>query len=916
MDFSRKGVVHKQHQIKSTTKRLNSKFRITLFRLALVCVVFVGIVGVYTAYGAIKGMLDNAPELDQININPEGFTTHVYYSDGTLSETLIGAEANRVMVTIDQIPDVLEHCFVAIEDERFYEHDGIDIRGIFRAGFSVLRTKGLGFGASTITQQLLKNKVFGGGDEESPVDKIVRKVQEQYLAIKLEDEYTKDEIMEAYLNNINLGNGSFGVQTAAQSYFGKDVEDLDLSESAVIAAIALSPVYRNPINYPEKNAERRKACLDNMLELGYCTQEEYDKAINDDVYSRISLFNEEKEDTSSYSYFTDALINQVLSDLQTKKGYTQIQASNLLYSGGLSIYTTQDKTIQGIMDKYFTDEANFPAIGEGSYYELSYAISIKNAAGETIHYHISDLLDYFKDYEDTEKKYLHTTSKKGINIYGYDAEDMYAKAAEFRDAVVSETDTVLLETCNVTLQPQTSMTILDQSNGNVVAIYGGRGEKSGKRTLNRATDSVRQVGSTFKVLASFLPALDTSGLTLASVFDDSVYYYPAPDDNIQVQNWNRGVYKGLSSIREGIYNSMNIIACRTMEVVTPPVAFDYLKKLGFTTLVDSEVRADGKTYSDKNVSLALGGLTNGVTNLELTAAYASIANSGVYNTPVFYTKVVDHNGKVILNNESTSTQVMKTSTAWLLTNAMEDTIKSGTGSRLELKNMPVAGKTGSAHTNDFWFVGYTPYYTAAIWTGFDNNYDQENKTYHQYLWKNIMDEINSTLQLETKSFTMPDSIVTATVCSKCGNLAVPGLCENALGGSTVKTEYFAKGTVPTETCTCHVKVSVCKESGHVASPYCPADQVEEVVYLIKEETSPTWDTPNILPTGETTTVCPIHSSGNFIPSEDEITDDSDSEYEDEFGFDNGYNDEYENGETDEIPPVVIIPPTGTNTVTP
>lgn len=185
MDFSRKGVVHKQHQIKSTTKRLNSKFRITLFRLALVCVVFVGIVGVYTAYGAIKGMLDNAPELDQININPEGFTTHVYYSDGTLSETLIGAEANRVMVTIDQIPDVLEHCFVAIEDERFYEHDGIDIRGIFRAGFSVLKTQGLGFGASTITQQLLKNKVFGGGDEESTLIKLYVRFRSSTLQLNL-----------------------------------------------------------------------------------------------------------------------------------------------------------------------------------------------------------------------------------------------------------------------------------------------------------------------------------------------------------------------------------------------------------------------------------------------------------------------------------------------------------------------------------------------------------------------------------------------------------------------------------------------------------------------------------------------------------------------------------------------------------
>ena len=216
-------------------------------------------------------MIDNAPDISQINIDPDRFTTHIYYSDGTLAETLVDTEGNRVMKTIDEIPDVLEHAIIAIEDERFYEHKGIDIRGIFRAGFSVIKTKGLGFGASTITQQLLKNKVFGGGAEENNMDKIVRKVQEQYLAIKLENEYSKDDILEAYMNTINLGNGSYGVQTAAQSYFGKDVEDLNLSESTVIAAIALSPVRQNPIKYPDANAERRKKCLDNMLKLGFCT---------------------------------------------------------------------------------------------------------------------------------------------------------------------------------------------------------------------------------------------------------------------------------------------------------------------------------------------------------------------------------------------------------------------------------------------------------------------------------------------------------------------------------------------------------------------------------------------------------------------------------------------------------------------
>lgn len=879
MNFSKKGVIDKQHQIKSTSKRLNTKLRVTLFRLCLVCVVFVGIVGVLTVSGAVKGMLDNAPDIAQINIDPDRFATHVYYSDGTLADTIIDAGANRVMKTIDEIPDVLEHAFIALEDERFYEHKGIDIRGIFRAGFSVIKTKGLGFGASTITQQLLKNKVFGGGAEENAVDKVVRKIQEQYLAIKLEDEYSKDEILESYLNTINLGNGSYGVQTAAQSYFGKDVEDLTLSESAVIAAIALSPVRQNPIKYPEANAERRQKCLDNMLELGFCTQEEYDEAINDDVYSRISLHAQDKTNNTYYSYYTDEVINQVINDLQEKKGYTAEQAEKLVFSGGLSITSAQDKDIQKIVDKYFTDESNFPAVGEGSYYELNYALSILKEDGSQVHYHLKDLFEYFKDYDDTEGKYLHTSGKKGISSYGYDKEDMIAKTEEFKAAMLGPNDDVADEKISITVQPQTSMTIMDQSTGKVVALYGGRGEKTGNRVLNRATSTTRPVGSTFKVLAAFLPALDSGGYTLASPFDDSEYFYPTGE---KVTNWYKGFYKGLSTIREGIYNSMNIVATRTLEAVTPRVGFDYLKKLGFSTLVDEP---DQNGRSDVNVSLALGGLTNGVTNLELTAAYAAIANGGVYNKPIFYTKVVDHNGKVLLTNETNSTQVMKSSTAWLLTNAMEDTIKIGTGKRLGFRNysMPVAGKTGTVHDYwDLWFSGYTPYYTASIWTGFDNNREQSNKTYHQDLWRNIMEEIHSTLNLEKKSFTKPDSIVTASICTKSGKLAVAGLCDHAKGGSTVKTEYFAKGTVPTEYCDVHVKVQICKESGHIASAYCPLDQVEEVVYLVKDsETSTTWDTENLYPTGDKATPCPIHSDGSILPPEEDDTNDDDSWWQDE-----------------------------------
>lgn len=915
MDFSKKGIIKKQHQIKSWSKRLVSKSRVFAFRAALIAVLAFGIFACVSVFGAMKGMIDDAPELSQINIDPEKFTTHIYYSDGSVSGTVVGVESNRILVTSEQIPKVLKDCFVAIEDERFYEHDGIDLPGIVRAGYSgiksVLNHTGglLDYGGSTITQQLLKIRVFGYGNEKYAIDKITRKVQEQYLAIQLEDAYTKDEILVAYMNNINLGNRSFGVQMAALNYFGKNVWELTLSESAVIAAIALSPVRQNPITYPERNAERRQSCLEKMLELGLCSPAEFDEAINDEVYARIKNYAYENNEEVYYSYFNDEVIRQVLDDLEAA-GYSPELAEDLVYSGGLDIYTTQDKDIQAVVDSVYCDESNFPELGNetGSFYELTqdYSVSILKADETPEHYQFGHILNYYADYNDSDLKFYHEnyrSSHRGISRYTTDPDLLNEMIDKFIASVMEEGDSILAERPRIyTLQPQSSFVVIDQKTGHVMAVYGGRGEKTGSLTLNRATTTLRQVGSTFKVLASFLPALDTAGMTLASVADDAEYHYPGT--TTKVTNWNGDIYEGLTPIRRAIYRSMNIVACRIMEQVTPHVSFDYLKKLGFTTLVESQTDDNGKIYSDIGIPLALGGITNGVTNLELTAAYATIANNGIYNRPVFYTKVVDHNGKVLLSNESASTQVIKTSTAYLLTNAMQDTTTLGTGTNLafkqgevndyisvyakrkfgittdeeasaneeykayvsdlktKLSGMPIAGKTGSSHYTDLWFVGYSPYYTAAIWTGFDNNVRQINRNYHQHMWRKIMEQIHVVKEKEATSFAMPDSILRATICTKCGNLAVTGLCDQV---DAVKTEIFAKGTVPTEKCTCHVKASICTVSDQLASVYCPAETTTEKVYLIKEETSPTYDTPNILPAGEDAVTCTIHTAETVLP---------------------------------------------------
>jgi len=852
MDYSKKGIEHKQSTIKSNSRRIISKVRITLFRLGIVAFVFIIIVGTYAGYGFVKGVIDSAPEISQINVVPTSYTTTVYDKEGNVIENLTGAQSNREFVEINTLPDYVKYCFVAIEDERFYEHNGIDIRGIFRAGMRGLTTMSFDEGASTITQQLLKNQVFNGGQETNFFNRAERKIQEQYLAIQLEHLLKKEPILEDYINTINLGAGTFGIQTASKRYFNKDAKDLTLSEAATIAAITQRPVYLNPITYPEANKKRRLDVLKKMLELHYCTQQEYNEAIADDVYSRIQSVNSEVTANSYYSYFVDELIEQVMNDLQNKLGYTQAQASNLIYSGGLNIYTTQDPTIQKICDNVYSDKSNFPDMGD-SYWELTFALSVLKKDGKTVHYHNNDIEKYYKD------------KGKKFSLMFLDKKEMQKKINAFKKDMIKDGDKILAENTQMTIQPQSSFVVMDQHNGEVQALIGGRGEKTGNRTLNRATNTLRQPGSTFKILSTYLPALDTSNLTLASVQDDAgPYYYPGT--KTEVNNWyeKKSVknYKGLCTLRQGITNSLNIVTVKTFVEVTPEVGFDYLKRLGFTSLVESRKEPNGKIVSDINYPMALGGLTDGVSNLELTAGYAAIANDGIYTQPSFYTKIIDHNGKILINNTPKKEQVMKESTAFLLTSAMEDVIKKGTGTAAKFTaiNMPVAGKTGTSTSNkDLWFSGFTPYYTASIWSGFDHNQTQENTIYQKRIWKKIMEQIHIKKDLEKKSFNMPDSIVAKRICTKSGKLAVDGLCDEYIGGDTTRIEYFAKGTEPTEKCNVHIKASICIESGKLATDSCPL--TIEKVFLDKKETCITADSPFTLPTDS----CNIHN-GQLTPT--------------------------------------------------
>ncbi len=868
MDYSKLAVNKKIRQLKTTTTRLTTKVKVSTYRLFLVFIVFLAIAGVMAAFGTLEGLVASAPDISNINMVPTGYTTKFYYSDGTLSQTLIGAGGNREYVTIDEIPEHVQNAFIAIEDERFREHDGIDVRSIFRAAVEMLTAGRLQSGASTITQQLLKNQVFSGGNEANDIDKVIRKVQEQFLAIELENTLDKNTILEYYLNTINLGQGAYGIQMASRTYFGKNVDELTISEAAVLACLPKSPTNMNPLTNPEENTDRRDTVLYMMHELEFISDEEYQEALDDteSVYIRIASHVEETSEVSYYSYFTDEVINQLMSDLQTKLGYSASQASSLIYTGGLRVYTTQDRQIQEICDRITTNEDNYPKIGEGSYYDISYALSVLKADGTTVHYQLSDFIKYHNSFKGKSSVVVRLT--KGVyNLLCIDLDYMMECIDEFRAAHVTEGDKILGERITPTLQPQISLSIMDQYTGEVVALVGGRGEKTGNRTLNRATSTIRQVGSTYKVLAAFLPALDTGGMTLATPFDDSPFFYPGTTK--EVNNWysKNPPFMGLHTIRRGISYSMNIVAVKTLQKVTPQVGFDYLNKLGFTTLVDYQVGTDGSVYSDIGLPLALGGLTNGVSNIEMTAAFASIANGGVYNKPYYYTKVLDHNGNLLLETETSSRQVMKTSTAYLLTNAMQDTIKPRIGSTTQPAfleyEMPISGKTGTTTNSiDRWFCAYTPYYTCSIWMGFDNNFELQNAT-QNYIWRDVMEAIHKEKQLPYKEFTMPDSILTASICTKSGLLAKAGVCDMYEAGSTVAIEYFAKGTVPTEYCDCHVIATICLDTNHLATEYCT--NVAEKVLLVKDEPIVYYPT-ELDPTSATPTPIPE----GYIPSEEDL----------------------------------------------
>jgi penicillin-binding protein 1A len=718
---------------KKKKKRTFSLYR--FLRFVILCLLLIilvsGSVALGTAYAWIKSARPlNVDELFDLNQ-----TTYIVDKDNKLIDTL-HANENRSMVTIDEIPQDLQDAFVAIEDKRFMKHNGIDPYRIMGAIKADLKTGELSQGASTITQQLIKNIYL------TPDKKWKRKVVEMYYALQLERRFRKEQILEAYLNTIGLGHNVAGVKAASLYYFGKELDQLSLAESATIAGITQYPSLYSPyLNY-EKSMAKKEIVLKEMLAQGYITQDEYDEAVKQEI--KLSKVQKEVETT----YFADMIIADVTDALMEELSLSKEEAQIKLFNGGLTVVATIDTEIQNIVEETFKDTKLFP-----------------------------------------ESK----------------------------------------EDANGVLQPEAAVIVIENGTGEIKAVMGGRSEKV-RRGLNRATQSLRQPGSTIKPLAVYAPALD-NGYTTATVIDDA----PVAYGNFKPRNYTKNEFNGLVTLRYGIQKSLNIVACKIVQDVGLQRSMEYLKSFGITSLV---TREDNKVTNDEGLSsLALGGMTKGVRPIEMAAAYSVFPNKGIYIKPISFTKILDKDGNVIFENRPFKDKVLSEQVSYLMVDIMKGVVRGGTGGNAALSKQPVAGKTGTTSDNkDAWFTGYSPYYTTSVWIGHDEPKAMNftGGSYPARIWKAVMEEVHK--KLEVKDFERPGGLVSASVCAVSGK-APSELCALDPRGSMVRTELFIKGTEPgpENVCDVHVIRDVDIETNKLATPYCPSPLVQSKVFIQRTE---------------------------------------------------------------------------------
>ena len=692
---------------------------------------------IFTAYLRNYLMPQVSFSLDSFRLNQ---TSVIYYQDKSTGEyqalqNLYGEE-NRIWASYKDIPTNLVYATVAIEDKRFFQHSGVDWLRSMRASANLFLGGGSTYGASTVTQQLVKNLT---NDKEVTVR---RKLVEIFRALEMEKQYSKEEIMEWYLNTIYLGEQAYGVRTASYTYFGKDVSQLDLAECASLIAITNNPSIYDPYiseNTKAENKKRQVSILYEMWQQGYITENEYQNAKNEELQFQYADSASESGDSSDYySYFVDQVVRDVVNDLASATGYDTEVINRMILGGGYQIYSTIDVDVQNAAEEVYENLDNIPKT-DSTYQQL-----------------------------------------------------------------------------------QSGIVIIDNETGDISAIVGGVGQKEGSLTFSRATQSLLSPGSTIKPLAVYAPALEMGLITPATVYDDTPFTFgstPWPKNEDET-------YHGLTNILTAMKRSTNTIAVKVLDDVGLDYAYYYaVNDMHLDTLVD-EYELNGVSYTDKSYwSLALGGMVRGVTIRDMAAAYASIENKGTYREARTYTKVLDSDGNVVLDNTQSSNENMSEKTAYYLTYMMEETVKDGTGQEAQIPGFDTAGKTGTTSDDkDRWFAGYTSYYTGVVWCGYDQPQeivleDDSIENPASVLFNKVMSKIHE--GKTNKSFEKPTSVVDVEVCQDSGSL-VNDWCTKDIRGDRTVTIQLDGGDVPTSYCSTHVETDICTsgDTPHVANEYC------------------------------------------------------------------------------------------------
>lgn len=777
-------------QLKLTRRREQRPFVLDVLfsalKLIIVAAAIMGFGALGLVYGVVSAYISTVPYFETSQLTQSDRSTTICDMYGNELTTMSAIEY-REWVNIEDVPETLKLAFIAVEDVRFYKHQGVDFKRLFSAALEILGNSNSS-GGSTLTQQLIKNKVL------SSERTYKRKIQEAYLALQLEKEWDKDQILEAYLNDIYLGGSNYGVVTAAKDYFGKELSELTLRECALLAGLTQNPYGYNPrlnmyvrtdedgTNRYERTQERTNTVLKRMYENGYITREQYNSALNEN-----EVIFEESQYSGMYerAYFIEYAIQDVIGCWLEKDGLADTASNRAIYenklrSGGYTIYTTMDTSIQDTVQESIANWSEYPELADPD-------------------------------------------------------------AAEVEE-VVSDSITIK------TIEPQVAAVVIDSDTGELRAIIGGRTEPEIRKGINRAYQSYTEVGSSIKPLSIYGPALD-NGVSPATIIANVPWTidgwggengYPS----VGVRETSR--YFGPTSVREGLTESLNVVAGRLLfDYVGVELAVEYMERMGIPS---SQLNKDGP-------GLALG--TSGITPIQMASAYAAIANNGYYNDPISFTYVIDEQGNVILDAyemRGASTQVYNSaSTAYMLVDMMTDVVESGTGTAAKIEGHTVAGKTGT--NSDYasvYFAGMTCDYTSVVWIGHDYpaNKLKSGSTGGDYaapLWQDFMSKIMEG-KADSKIINADESslgLITKTICPVSGLVACDACLDyyNYTRSSFGKRfalidDFFTYSQVPTSTCDMHVSLKICTKSGCVACDKCAVEDITTVTYCLIRQSSP------------------------------------------------------------------------------